>query len=334
LLVFAFLGLAPATASAASVGLVVTPSDVVAGRPTEFRFTTFDTVDSRVYVYKQTTVAPCAGKPSLQDPDQYVDDNYQQSGEQAFVKTFTYPVPETFRLCVYLQPTSADPGTGSIKASAPRAQGTYDIAVRGTRASLAVTGIPATVGPGGMFDVTFTTTTESSRQVQYLLVPGAACPPNTNAAYVYASDRQNVIGGPVTGTARVDLSDSPTGLYTWCGFVGADVRSGQVDQVTPLGTVTIAVPPAPAATPKPPACALVDRSAKRGRAFRIRCYRMPSKFVRVRYKRGGRSVTKSVRLKNGVARAGTRGLAYGSWKVSFLADSGKVGSGRITVRRR
>jgi hypothetical protein len=57
--------------------------------------------------------------------------------------------------------------------------------------------------------------------------------------------------------------------------------------------------------------------------------------VRVRIKRRGRTVTRTVRLRRGVVRVPTaRSTRAGRWTVSVLGPNGKIGSGKVTIRRR
>lgn len=97
-----------------------------------------------------------------------------------------------------------------------------------------------------------------------------------------------------------------------------------------------AAPAAPAtptpATPKPGTARIVDRAVRRGSAFRVR-YTGADRIVRVRYRKGARTIVKRFTARAGTVRVGTRALAPGRWRVSVLDTTGKVGAGVVRVRR-
>lgn len=334
-LVASLIGLAAPGAASAAYGttLEYLPGPPIAGLPVELTYRHDAPSAYYVYAYQQSPQAACALKPSLQSNDQVSIGSRvsgSDSGPSITRRTITFTAATTIRICVYLQPQAP---CCNYNENTPLAVTPIDITIREPASTLAVAGVPSSIAPPARtYRATFTTTTEAPSTALYQLVPGGSCPAAPASNEVFESSG-NAGGGATVWTNDVDLSGAAQGTYTWCGFVSLNSGSGYTPKGA-LGSVVIATPPPAPAKPQPPACALVDGAAKRGTAVRVRCYRVSGTAIRVRYKRKGRTVTKVVTLKNGIARAGTRGLAYGRWSVSFLADTGKVGSGKVTVRRR
>lgn len=332
----AALSFGTAVASADSATIAVTntagQTDPVAGVPVVFSTTGASSAPEQVFVkYRNVGGAPCAATAetdtgSYSDNDgTYGDDDLLPDGDDvngafSIQGAGTWPQPGPVQFCIWIakdSTTIVTPITQVITFRAPT--GTVNTAIN-----------PTMPTPGQTASVTFTGSTESAESLYATVKPGTGCAPTFGAD----SGDSLVYGASVNGSfsQTTTFSKDTAGQYTVCAWV-AGSPSDTAPVAGPQGTTfAVGVATAPVA-PQPPACALIDRSAKRGRAFRVRCYRVSGASIRVRYKRKGRTITKAVALKGGVARAGTRGLAYGSWKVSFLASAGKVGSGRVTVRR-
>lgn len=319
----------PGLASASSIRLDLNPTDVLAGRPTEYRFTTDQPQEGALYVYRQSRSLACPRTPALQTGESFLNGFLGANvapGGSSLRGVYTSYQPGDFRLCGYVQPRYD-------RGADPLASAVWDITVRAGVTALAVTGIPATIAPGGPYTVTFSSTTESPREVSYVLVPGSTCPPAPVGPVTYTTGARDVNGGPAVWTENLNFSSTPTGVYTWCGFVGNDLSEGQIEQTTPLGSISIVTPPPPPPKVVPPTCSLATPSVRRGRKIAVRCARV-SGSVRIRLKRGSLTVTRTVPLRNGIGRTGTRGLRTGSWKLSVLSGKAKIGSGRVSIRRR
>lgn len=325
---FAAIGLGGgAVAHADSIALKTAPSaisDVIAGQPTEFRFEIERSGGSTFWLYEQPQSVPCAAKVNLQTGTAW-SAYYSGTNTWTWTRTRTYQAATAFRLCGYLLP-----GYDADRNVAPTAAATWDVTVRAPAATLAVSGIPAEISSTRSFPVTFTATTEAPREVRFLLVGGVTCPPNASGESAYATSPRTVNGGPDVATATVDLSTAATGTYSWCGYVGSGVSSN-VDQVVPLGSVTIVAPRS---------CRISVGAVRRNRSLPGTCVNVPvgkrleTRWFRYTSKRrtAKRQRTAYVSLGSSRFRIPTTKRSRGQYRVEIWVDGQRLAERRVRIR--